>query len=269
MAVTKAPDLVFRNLSPFIGEEIRNMANRAARHFQPRNLEVKDVISLCVRENHIQTLRDAWRMSENRISPHHRESAFAALQSEEGYFKDIVLYFNIPGDSPDMILLPDYATDTSRVMPIDTAPLEFTTNLKDQITQWLDLCARMTVVQAAFDYLNNMYPQRSREEIRYVFPAIVPLLRRVSENGPNEKIRAQALKWTAKLALSSPHHNWTVPLEYREGLRSATETVAIASLYENKRFSTADHFATMYLTQRKPVLTPYWPDEVNLLGLNP
>lgn len=270
----KRPFKVFRELSDPIKEEFSRLADITARKFKPRDIETSHVIDLCVNKSDQETLRAAWGMCSERVEPKWKETMKCVL-ARDGLVSGFYVAFETMRDGGGLnnyVLRPDYACDPTA--PIESAPAELVDKMVDDINQWLELMRDITMAREVFSALNDGYPNTSREQLRYVFPAVVSLLRRVSTSTlyGGAEIGKEAAKWAAKLATPLPAHHWSPPPELRPALQHANSIVAMVSLYDDTPYERKPHQSDIYLEQRDDAkvrhpLMPWKPLE--LLGLCP
>lgn len=270
----KRPFKVFRELSQPIMEQFTVLADVTARKFKPVGIETDHVIDLCVNKSDQSYLRDAWEVCRGRISPNWREN-MACLIAGEGLVQSVRAVFTTTRDGGGLdnyILCPDYAQTPTA--PVLTAPEELVTKMADDINQWLTIVRDISLAKAVFAALDDQYPNRSREQLRYVFPAVVPLLRRVSNSLAyrGSVIGKEAAKWAAALANPLPAHHWSPDPQMRDALQLANSTVAMVSLYDDTPYAKKPHQSDIYLQVRAGVeiFHPLWPmKSLDLLGLSP
>lgn len=270
----KRPFKVFRELSFPIKEEFSRLADITARKFKPRDIETSHVIDLCVNKSDQDVLRTAWDMCYERVTPAWKEVMKCVL-ARDGLVSGFHVAFETMregGGLDGYVLRPDYACCPTA--PIESAPAELVTKMVDDINQWIELMRDITMAREVFSALDDGYPNTSREQLRYVFPAIVPLLRRVSTSVPygGTAIGKEAAKWAANLATPLPAHHWSPPPELRPALQHANSIVAMVSLYDDSPYEKKPHQSDVHLELRDNVeithpLMPWKPLE--LLGLYP
>lgn len=268
----KRPFKVFRELSDPLKEQFVWLANITARKFKPVGIETEHVVDLCVNKSDQDCLRTAWDMCQLRINPNWQEES-RCIVAGEGLVQCVVASFLIPREGrSNYVLNPDYAVDPKA--PIESAPAELSAKMADDINQWLNIVRDITMAKEVFTALDDQYPNRSREQLRYVFPAIVPLLRRVSTSLPYQDtaIGREAAKWAANLANPLPAHHWSPDPSMREALQLANSTVAMVSLYDDTPYVKQPHHADirLYVRDGVPIYHPLWPMKaLTMLGLEP
>jgi len=274
MAQMKRPFKVFRELSDPIKQQFSMLADITARKFKPTGVETKDVIDLCVNKSDQDNLLNAWDMCHKRIAPGWNEE-MSCVVAGEGHVRDVEVTFNTMrtgGGMDGYVLRPDYAVNPTA--PIESASAELSAKMADDINQWVDIVRDITMAREVFIHLDDQYPNRSREQLRYVFPAIVPLLRRVatSQQYTGSPIGKEAAKWAANLANPLPAHNWSPDPNKRAAIQHANSVVAMVSLYDDTPYVRELHQSDVSLRVRDDVkiFHPLWPmSPLDLLGLNP
>jgi len=268
----KRPFKVFRELSDPIKEQFGWLANVTARKFKPVGIETEHVIDLCVNKSDQDCLRAAWDMCQNRISPKWQEEC-KCIVAGEGLVQHVIASFLVSREGhSNYVLNPDYAVAPQA--PIESAPAELSAKMADDINQWLNIVRDITMAKEVFTALDDQYPIRSREQLRYVFPAVVPLLRRVatSPGYQGTPIGKEAAKWAANLANPLPAHHWSPDPSMREALQLANSTVAMVSLYDDTPYVKQPHQADIRLFVRDgaTIFHPLWPMKaLTMLGLAP
>lgn len=270
----KRPFKVFRELSAPIIEQFTMLADITARKFKPVNIETQHVIDLCVNKSDQDNLRTAWDMCRKRVEPAWYEE-MQCLLAGDGLVKNVRVVFRTLRDGgglDDYLLRPDYALNPKA--PIDTAPVELSSTMASDINQWLSIVGDITMAKEIFVSLDDGYPNTSREQLRYVFPAVVPLLRRVATSSGyrDTPIGKEAAKWAASLANPLPAHHWSPHPDMRRALQHANSVVAMVSLYDNTPYDKRPHQSDIRLEvlDDAEIIHPLMPwKSLDLLGLNP
>jgi len=270
----KRPFKVFRELSNPIKEQFVHLANITARKFKPAHIEVAHVIDLCVNKADQAYLRDVWKLYSRRYGPEWIEE-MKCIVAGEGLVTNVRAVFRTLRDGggyDNYVLRPDYADNPTS--PIESAPAELSAKMADDINQWLGIVQDITMAREIFTSLDDKYHNTSREQLRYVFPAVVPLLRRVATSNSygGSAIGKEAAKWAANLANPLPAHHWSPAPELRPALQHANSTVAMVSLYDDTPYDRKPHHSDIWLEVRGEAkfCHPLMPwATLDLLGLNP
>lgn len=269
----KRPFKVFRELSDPIKAEFVKLADITARKFKPVGIETQHVLDLCVNKSDQSLLSEAWHACRQRIEPGWNEE-MRCIVAGEGLVSDVEVTFRTlreGGGLEDYILRPDYAANPTA--PIESAPPELSAKMADEINQWIEIVRDITMAREVFTHLDDQYPNRSREQLRYVFPAVVPLLRRVAVSAGyrDTPIGKEAAKWAANLANPLPVHHWSPDPTIRAALQHANSVVAMVSLYDDTPYVRKPHQSDIKLRMRPNLMFhPLWPmSSLDLLGLSP
>lgn len=216
---------VFRKLTPAIKHFFANRAERICELFMPQ-IKQHDIVPLCVRAEHVDTLREAKRLCPQLASDSY-ETACTKLRLDHYVTPEVIVSMRI--EQEHTVLMPAYCTagqyrriawDTITGNP--SAPPELVEQFKSDLTTVFDLLGGLSLAAHVFDRLNADVANCSRSRMRYVFPSILQILRWISKNNHDKKLREEAANYSGSLAVVGAGQFYPVDISMREALSKAT-----------------------------------------------
>lgn len=235
------PGMLFGPLTGDILDVIRGWGHTIALTAAPE-LKIEDITTLCVLPEHQETMKEAAKLAPQSLRFFRGDYIYTTLPGN--YAGDPVAGFKLAMTThTPATIFPDYAT-ASASAPVSQAPMEVLIPLQNKVREWIKLCEGISGVLAAFNYISTA--RLTKPNVRFVFPGIVPLLKRVrNTNNPPREIKG-------KFA--------TVPAEYREPIRKATEFCALMTVLEGNAKTDVSPVKVKLMPPFGWAL-PTWPEE--------
>lgn len=254
---------VFRELSPLIMQVFDGIAGHVAQFSRPSWLTHDDVINLCFHEKDVVHLKHVRPLTKGHGASRNPET---------------VLEHNVFGTSPHLTfvvdnnfpaIVPDYAY-FGVTKSIPTATPELVTRLGTEIEIWMEHVRNIALAKAVFQFLDKQQGKLTRQNIRYVFPGIVALLRRVHLVPNKKNFDDEAAKWASNLATVLPTWHTALPMlgdtDIRPALALANEVLSSFALYPADTPPQSD--VRVVVAGNKFLAShPLWPEPLNLAGL--
>jgi len=222
---------VFRRLHDPINAAIVAMAKSAARAFQGVEVTVPEAIDLAIPEADRDFLARAKEMLSQRLvgrygSEHHEY--YHITLNVDGVPRRVILTVD-SRNNPRALPTPNYlhgdVKDKQFTLP-STADPAVVARIVEALKGYYYVAEMCGVMKLAWDTLDTDLTL-SRENIRYAFPGIVPLLKRVAKReGTATAVGEEAQKWANNLSTTNQRYFWSPRPWLREALPYASDAVA-------------------------------------------
>lgn len=205
---------------------IRSLAKTVTDHFVITDTPTEKLLRMVVHHNDYEILYKARRLVSSSVWAQAKDPAVRVEHHTE-VVNRAQLRFIHSSDDPAAILLPAYATGYQHTLSHKADP-EFVAGLKQKLEDWLTQCHDWGLVLALFNYMNEAPHIFTKRSMRYLWPAIAPLLRRAAPHDEQCRI------WAVNLGAASASWHTAVPENIKKALVYTNEVVARGVLYNSE-----------------------------------